>query len=298
MIAVDFGTGASLAIYGPEGEISKKSLKLPIVKGGKSPRDEFRLILIALLDKDDVVVESATVGSSGCEIDDVIDIVSNSNNTLYTLTTRAVKNYRMDHGIKNPKSYGKYNTESNSSQEESHALDAEILYIIATKHAERLRKWHAPEPCVRQFTSVRPYDKRKYRGSVPEQIMSNLPKFNDLPSELQKTLGVYEGSGKNKRMAYSGKIAFPFAMAMNEPFIDDGPPEKARRRFEKLIGLYDHGYPSFYRRATVDWMQKVAKDDAGVSTFKDVTPEQRKVAWKKTQRQIRWLFHLSRSLNG
>jgi hypothetical protein len=90
----------------------------------------------------------------------------------------------------------------------------------------------------------------------------------------------------------------PFAKAMTEPYIDEGPPEKARRRFEKLIGLYGDGYPSFYRRATVQWMQKVAAIDLGLVRWNRalVSREQRKAAWKKATRQIRMLFYLARAI--
>jgi hypothetical protein len=286
--AVDFGTGAALAIHGPDGPISKKSLALPRVVGGKTPRDEFRLILEALLALGDVVVESPTVGSSGCEPDDVREIVASSPNRLYTLSARVVKNYRMDFDVPNPKSYPKYETVSEATQEEAHVLDAEILYMVATDHRERLRLWHEADPCERIHRSVRPMDKRGYRDERSEQFMSVLPPFETLPDELKAVLG-------GKKAEYSRSAAMPFAMSLTEPIIDDGPPEKARRRYEKLIGLYDHGYPSFYRRATINWMQTVAKQMAGVTRMQEVPADVRKAAWKTTQRQIRMLFHLSRT---
>jgi len=286
--AVDFGTGAALAIHGPDGPVSKKSLALPRVAGGKTPRDEFRLILEALLLLGDVVVESPTVGSSGCEPDDVREIVSRSDHRLYTLSARCVKNYRMDFGLTNPKSFVKYETVSESTQEEAHVLDAEILYLIATNNRERLRLWRDADPCERIHTSVRPMDKRGYRDARSDEFMALLPPFASLPGELQAVLAGQKGD-------YSRSMAMPFAMALTEPVIDDGPPEKARRRYEKLLGLYDHGYPSFYRRATVVWMQRNAKAAAGVTKMADVPPPVRKAAWKTTQRQIRMLFHLARA---
>lgn len=286
MIAIDFGTGNALVVFGPRGPIEKSSLQLARVKGGKTPRDEFRLLLERLLQDDDVVVESPTVGSSGCEPDDVIEIVSASPNRLYTLSARAVKNYRMDYKIPTPKAYGKYEVKSDSTQEEAHILDAEILYKIATECPERLRSWHVADPCLRTFSSVRPHDKRGYRDEESDAFMQNLPPFASLPADLQKTFG--------KKGSYNRSLAMPFAMAFMEPVIDDGPPEKARRRFEKLIGLYDHGYPSFYRRATVTLMQKIAADMLGLDRYsrEKVSAEQRKAAWRATQKQIRKLFHL------
>ena len=63
--AIDFGTGNALQIWGPDGPISKSSLALPRVPGGKRPCDEFILILGLLLKDGDVVVESPTPGSGG-----------------------------------------------------------------------------------------------------------------------------------------------------------------------------------------------------------------------------------------
>jgi len=47
--AIDFGAGDALAIHGPSGPVSKKSLKLPRVKGGKTVAQEFILVAEALL---------------------------------------------------------------------------------------------------------------------------------------------------------------------------------------------------------------------------------------------------------
>ena len=291
MIAIDFGTGDALAVFGPEGAIEKRSLNLPRVPGGKTPRDEFRGLLTALLQKDDVVVESTTVGSSGCEVDDVIDIVASSSHKLYTLPSRAVKNYRLDYKIPSPKSYGKYNTASESSQVEAHILDAEILWRIATESPARLRVWHISEPCERVNTSVRPHDKRGYRDEESDRLMALLPDFDTLPDDLKLTLGVKKG----KRTGYSRSLALPFAQALSEPYLQDGPVDMSpRKRFEKIIGLYDHGYPSHYRRMTVSWMQKVAADQLGLTRYArdSVSRADRKAAQKATTLQIRTLFHL------
>lgn len=287
MIAIDFGTGSALAIWGKEGQIEKKDLELPRVKGGKTPRDEFILVLRACLARDNVVVESPTIGSSGAEPADVQEVIDESTRTLFTLPARAVKNHRMDFNLPNPKSYAKYKTGSDKSQEEAHVLDAEILYRIATTEPNRLRVWHVATPCDRVNRSVRPHDKRLYRGDEPDRLMGLLPEFETLPEDLQRTFGV---GG-----TYSRRLAMPYAMALEEPFLHEGDPEKIRKRFEKIIGLYDHGYPSFYRRANNSVMQKIAADNLGIPRYKrsEVSREERKKAWKMATKQIRTLFHLS-----
>ena len=89
----------------------------------------------------------------------------------------------------------------------------------------------------------------------------------------------------------------PFAMALEEPFLEEGVSLKTRRnRFLKIIGAYDHGYPSFYRRMVVVWMQKVAKARAGVTKMDEVPVAVRKEALKITQRQMRNLFHMSEQI--
>lgn len=293
MIAVDFGTGDALEIFGDNGRIEKRSLGIARVKGGKSPRDEFRLVLEALLRLDNVVVESPTVGSSGCEVGDVVDILARSPHRLFTISARAVKNHRLDHKIPNPKSYGKYGTKPGAGAAGSHALDAEIMHGIAVDHPERLREWKISEPCRREYTSVRPMDKRGYRGKEAEEHMERLPRFSDLPAELQAIAG--DGRGR-----YSRSLVMPFAMAMSEPYLHDDNGMNKRQRFEKLVGMYDHGYPSFYRRAVNTWMQKVAAKMIGLQRYKRdaVSREQRKAAWKITQRQLRHLFHLCEARLG
>lgn len=287
--AVDFGTGAALAIHGPDGPVKKSTLQLPRVTGGKTPRDEFRLLLMALIEKGDVVVESPTVGSSGAEVDDVEAIVNASDHALYTISARAVKNYRMDHDLPNPKSYAKFvpgPANTDSTQEEAHVLDAEILYRIATQEPYRLRTWHRALQIERVHTSVRPMDKRGYRDERAQAFLALLPPFPSLPAELQAS-PVCLGDD------YRPTIAVPFAMALTEPFIEDGPPEERRKRFQKVVGSYEHGYPSFYRRMYITWMQENARRLADVTRMSEVPVEVRKAAMRMTQKQMRHLFHLA-----
>ena len=120
--------------------------------------------------------------------------------------------------------------------------------------------------------------------------MREIPPYETLPDELREITG----DGKK----YARAFVIPFAMATDEPYLDDGPIVERRRRFEKIVGLYDRGYPSFYRRATITWMQKNAKRLADVTKIADVDPAIRKDAWRITQRQIRHFFHLSMAHQG
>ena len=292
IFAVDFGTGDALQIWSADGAISKRSLSLPRVKGGKTPRDEFMLILETLLARGNVIVESPTVGSSGAEVADVIETVGRSPNDLLTVSARAVKNYRKDNGLQWHKGarYAKDGapppvTIDLHDQVAVHMEDAQIIYKLATETPHRLRNWHVAEPANRIFTSVRPSDKKLYRDERSDAFMKNLPPFSELPDDIKAVVGVKDD--------YSRSLVMPFAMALEEPFVWKGDPQEARRRFLKVLGAYDHGYPSFYRRMTVAWMQENAKLLAGVSKMENVSREVRKEAWKVTQRQLRTLFHMS-----
>lgn len=307
--AIDFGTGDALVIYGPEGVVSKKTLQLRRIKGGRTPAMELVMVLEALfvgsaeVPAGDVVVESATIGSSGCEVQDVIDLLERfPDRDLYTLSTRAVKNFRADNPDKYPWKKGARYADSDTiitpeqlalyKQVEVHEEDALILYMIATETPHRLYHWTGPSDlCERVHTSVRPMDKRGYRDERSRDFMRRLPRFALLPVELQDVLGV-KGGG------YSASMVMPFAMATTEPYLDEGPVEDRRRRYEKIIGLYDRGYPSFYRRATIVWMQENAKRLANVTKIAEVPAAVRKEAWKLTQRQVRQFFHLTMAHQG
>lgn len=296
MIAIDFGAGSALAMYGPDGAVSLKSLGIPPVKGGRTDSQKFIMILSHFFNLgEDVVTESPTVGSSGCEVADVERVLDETGGTLWTLSARAVKNYRMDHGLKNPK----YDTAPKDPlRADTHKEDAEILYTIATESSERLRRWHLPEVAPREYTSVRPMDKRGYRDERSDEFMSLLPDPMTLPAELANVVAPF-GKGKIKTRQYRRSLVMPFAMALAEPWWKEVPREKRRKRFFKILGAYDHGYPSFYRRMTVTWMQGVAKDMAAVQaglervSIKDVSRATRKEAQKITQRQMRQLFHFA-----
>lgn len=293
LFAIDFGTGAALQIWGPDGSINKRELKLPRVKGGKTPRDEFLIPLEVLLSRGDVVVESPTIGSSGATVEDVLAVVQRSTNTLYTISARAVKNHRADFDL--PWRKGQRYAKDGSTppkveielfeQPDVHVEDAEIIYKIATEFPWRLRVWHIAEPLQRKFTSVRPADKLGYRDPHSNQLMKLLPPFIELPDDIKEVVGV--------KSDYSRALVMPFAQALKEPYLLKALPEERRNRFQKIIGLYDHGYPSHYRRMSVEWMHENMRMIAGVTSVKGVPRDIRKQAWKVTQRQMRHLFHLA-----
>lgn len=287
--AIDFGTGAALAIHGPDGPVAKP--KLPRVPGGKTPADDFIRLLPIFLEDGDVVVESPTVGSSGVEPAEVAQIVGETPHRLLLVSARAVKNYRLDHDLQTVKSFGKYEIPANpTDQPTAHESDAEIIYRIATETPQHLREWRWDnDKLERVHTSVRPHDKRKYRGETPDAYMARLPGFESLPVNLQTLLGqgtADPAKGTNHPGQYSRAKAMPFAMSLDEPGTE------TRDGWEKVMGLYGHGYPSFYRRATVVLMQDTAKRMADVSRIAEVPRETRKKAWKQVRRDLRQLYHL------
>jgi hypothetical protein len=267
MLAIDFGDDQKLALYGHKPGGRGGRIIPPTPPRGTRGDRKFLIVLEWGLSKDDVVTESATVGSSGCEPEAARAIVENAPHTLWTVSNRAVKNWC---GRTSP-------------------LDGEaakFIWQIATKNPAALKRWAfvAPEEkLVRRHRSVRPYDKRQYLDPQVDRWMANLPPFDQLPEHLQQIFT----NGKKRTPDYSRSRALPFAMAFEEQGAE------SRDGYEKVIGLYAHGWPCFYRRATVALMQRVAKETTGKSKMADVTKTERKAAWKLTRRCIRELHHLT-----
>lgn len=311
LYACDFGAGKALAFFGPDGLIDKKLINLPRVMGGRLPWMEFPMYVEALmrgnaaLPAGDVVVESPTTKSSGCEPRHMDDILArNPGRTLYTITARDVKNYRKDHPEYPWKKGGRYRRDGDPypavltllEQCEVHEEDALIIYLIATQMPWHLHKWTSSSlEITRKHKSVRPMDKYAYTDDRSESYMRMVPPYEELPTELREVLGV---RGKNKKLDYSRSMVVPFAMATEEAYLDDGPREERRRRYEKIIGLYARGYPSFYRKAVDVWLEVLSKQMTGKSKREDITREERKAAQKVLQRQIRWFFHLTMAHQG
>jgi hypothetical protein len=280
LYAIDFGVDDALAVHGPDGPMK---VRLGRVRGGASFRDKFIRVLENLIVRGDVVVESATVGSCGCEPDEVERVIRENQTTLdlfvlhnlYTLPTKAAKNYKADNNL--------------DPNKEDHANDAAIIWAIAANHPERLHLWQPPrDRLVRKHTSVRPHDRRNYRGPEMDAYMRRAPRYNTLPPRLQQMFG-----GKNwedPKADYLRARVIPLIMAMDEPGAD------TRKGYEKIIGVYEHGYPSFYRRKTIDLMRDHAKRIARVNTFEKVTVPTRKLAWRWTRKDLRHFYHLMNEL--
>lgn len=265
MIAMDYGSDSKLRLHTATGPIEP-----PKTTRGLVPSDKFAETLRMLLATDDVVTESPTVGSSGAESELIHEVVASSSYRLYTVSARAVKNHVKTHGL------GQIDD----------AEAASIIYEVAGNPA-RLQVWRYrkdDEKLKRIHTSVRPYDKRNYRDPQVDEWMSLLPPFASLPDDMRELLG----NGKKRQPDYAPARVLPLAMALTEP------AATSRDGYEKVLGLGEHGYPSFYRRATVALMQRVAKDLAGVRTNAEVSQPVRKEAWRVTRRHIRFLYHMAK----
>ena len=265
MLAVDYGADQKLRIHGADGVIpSPKNTR------GFTPAQKFAETLQILLEQDDLAAESPTVGSSGAESEMIRDVVKSSEHILYVISARAVKNYAKDHELSRP----------------DDAQCAAIIYEIATANPAALKIWQylpKDQKLRRKHTSVRPYDKRNYKDPVVDKWLSLLPPFDILPPDMQELLG----NGKKRTPGYAPARVLPFAMALDE----EGAG--SRKGYEHVIGLYGHGYPSYYRRKTVELMQRVAKEMTGAKKFETVTPEQRKQAWRITRSTLRRLHYLA-----
>lgn len=273
MIALDYGVNEHRCWHGAQGPIAE-----PKSTRGLSAAAKFAEALERMLSVDDVATESATLGSSGAERDLLNGIVRNSPHTLYLLSTRAVKNHC---GRTSPPD----------------EVAAQIIYELATQHPERL-KVYSPTAGRRQriHTSVRPFDKRGYRGPEVEAWMANLPPFDTLPLWVQDALAekpALTPTGRPRTRDYYCKRVLPFAMALEEP-----GALTSREAYSEIIGLSEHGYPSFYRRATVALMQVILKHQTGLTKLEGVTREQRKAAWQETTRVVRCLYGRSKEWVG
>lgn len=274
MIAMDYGANEKLclndgAAYPVPHQLAKRLDKKRYKEEFKGllPHQLFAKNLEILLSRDDVVTESATVGASGVEPELVREVVANAPHTLFTLSGRTVKNFCKDRNC----------------QVESDADAAAILYHVAVTNPDALQVWRFVEPdekLHRKHTSVRPWDKRKYQGALMDKYMARLPDYNSLPEQAK----LIWGDGKD----YQRSVVMPFLMAHDEDWAG------SREGYERTIGLYGHGYPSFYRRATVVVMQGVAKRIANVRLIAEVTKPQRKQAWKIARLEIRRLYHLTK----
>lgn len=263
--AVDFGAGTKLRAHDAKGAV-----ELPKNTRGLDDAEKFCETLEKLLAKGDVVAESPTAGSCGAPPEMVQSVVTASTHKLYQISARAIKNHLKDHDLPKPDDAG----------------CAKLLYEISTENPARLKLWrYVPEDqkLRRKLTSVRPHDKRNYKGPQVDKWMSLLPPFEILPPDMQEIFT----NGRKRVPDYARARVLPFAMALTEP--DAG----TREGYERIIGLSDHGYPSFYRRKTIDLMQYIAKKQTGYSRFGDVSPEQRKVAWRTTRHLIRRLRYLA-----
>jgi hypothetical protein len=264
MINVDFGV--TLKAYGPDGVVDIPKLKPR--RPARTEAEKFADRLALLLEQDDVCVESATVGSSGAEPQLIEQIVNDSFHNLYVISGRAMKNYVKGLGLDAPGS--------------NNQLAAQYQHELITKNPAALKLWKpATSKLTRIHRSARPYDKRDYQGPQCDQWMGHLCPYENLSSEAQAVFGA--------KGEYSRAKVINFGQAFEE----EG--SSSRSGYEKIIGLYAHGYPSRYRRATVDIMQSIAKNATGKAHFADVTDEERKDSWKVTRRIIRELHAKSKA---
>lgn len=277
MYAVDEGANEKFVVWSEHGEVTN----LPKGTRGLNPAQKKAQVIAYLLNMDDVVIESPSIGASGIEPLHIADVVKNSNHKLYVISARAVKNAAKDDGLSN----------ADLTDKDS----ARYIYEIAEERKGNLRKWvFSEEKFHRINTSVRPYDKRDYKDPKVDEYLSLLVPFNNLPENLRLLFG------NRLKKNYAPSRMLPFAMAFDET------GSTSRVGYEKIIGLYSDGYPSFYRHATIVLMQRVAKDEFvkrygftgngknGKPVNSDITPIFRKEAWKITRKAIRTLYAMSK----
>lgn len=272
-IAIDFGEGAKLKLYGVGNAYSAKDMVNPsFIAPSPKPRgaslaEAFEHVLAWCLEQSDTVVESASIGSSGAEPDHIRDIVAAATYKLYLVSGRCVKNL------------------VGAGADDDIAV--QTIYQIA-QDPRRLRLWvYTPKEnkYCRQYTSVRPYDKRKYKGPQVDAWFADLCDPTDLSPDAQSLFV----KGKRKKQWWKERV-MPLAMALNEK-----DARLSRNNYERVLGLYEHGFPSFYRRLTVALMIGKMKELASLrlgrkAKKEDCLPEERKQAWKFVRKCIREFY--------
>jgi hypothetical protein len=280
MIAIDIGENDKLVLFD-----GRNILEKPKAERGSTQAQKTAGVICWALSLDDVVLESPGIGASGTEPLAIREIVQNSQHKLFVISARAVKNLARDRGI----------PMGTMTDEDC----ARMIHEIATRDNAELREWRyvaKADKLVRLHTSVRPYDKRNYKDPQVDKWMQRLAPFNELPEDLQMLFT----NGRKRNLDYAPARALPFAMAFDEA------GSESRDGYERIIGLYSNGFPSFYRRATVSLMQRVAhtmfvgrygltgSGVKGKPKNQDISPELRKEALKATRRYIRKLYALSK----
>jgi hypothetical protein len=276
MIAVDFGHGDKLRLHGDNGPMEVP--KLEKLEEPSLNTSEYQLIrlLAHLLEVDDVVIESASPNSSGLRAQKLADmLVGREEHQLFVLSGRVVK------------------SKIGLGASDIHA--ASILHNTAAREPHRMRLWKYQDPkdqLKRNKTSVRPNDKLDYQSYEADVWMRNLAPFQTLPGELRDLFW----NGRKRKPDYNRALVLPFAMAFDE--LD---ARKSRTQYEKIIGLYEHGYPSFYRRATINLMQLIARRtrraNAEPGGQSRLSKEERKAAWRVARPMLRKLYTLSRNMS-
>ena len=306
LVAIDFGRkSGKLALFGEQvaGAVAKKMSppKLERKKPGTGPRSDaetFIAVLSILLRSHVVVTESATIGSSGAEADAVDELIKDGEGPLLLLPTRAVKNWVADNGLSSlaeatatspgPSSGTSTKSRPTWTDEQS----AQIQYTIATTTPASLRIYKGKDPGrpVRRYRSVRPSDKRGYRGDYDGHDIADWLRLLPDIGALGEITDEKSGESLDLRELVAPKGAYipaqvlPLALALAEP------TATSREKYEHVLGLYGHGAPSFYRRCTITLMQKIAKLITGRKKMSGVDQVNRKVAWRLARKTVRYLY--------
>lgn len=227
------------------------------------------LTLAFFLEQSDVVAESATIGSAGFKSDTLIAMIDKAPNRLFKCSTRLLKNRLLDEG---------YSLEEKEKMGDAQA--AKMIYETVAENPRRAQPWKDGSAPGFRYRSVRPMDEYGYDCKDARRFMFRLKGY--APSEPGVTM--------------TPSQVLPFTMSMDEYFA-----EEDRNRWSGAFAT-DQAYPSFYRRAYIDLCDDIAKamfDTAsritGRATKKMVGRDQRKVAQRAAQRELRRMFDYMKS---
>lgn len=167
-------------------------------------------------------------------------------------------------------------------------VSAVVIFEMATKTRMHLKR-PALYPEHKESEWERFNEIRRGLGGLKKtdpwvvETMDVLPPFSEVPTEFQNALG----------------NASSYALGFMLPMIIASKESSSRKDFERRLGNYAHGYPSFCRATYMRRFTTLAKREQGVRKNEDVDwKTARKSIFPRLRGAVRWVYHMSKSSSG
>jgi hypothetical protein len=206
---------------------------------------------------------------------------------ILAISNRGVGARREDEG---------YPKKKDQQKKDSDALDAKLIYEIATQNPDSWYHWTGPrEKIERIHRSVRKLhmDEDDYRNAAADEFIAKLVPFDSLPRWIQRYVGF--GNQYNRRMMC------PLGQLTTEPFLKPEVLEGRRERMEQLAGLSSVGPRTHYRHMFRMMYMQVARVEFGVDApniWSKIKRPIRKKSERIAMKMIRYIFAASMHHQG